>query len=658
MTYGRLDIFWPNGNFESYQLTDPNTSVGRSEGNMIALENETVSRYHFSITHDAEGNMLITDLASDNGTFVDGVRLSAEQPKPLQGGEEIQAGHLRMIYYLPDDSPTSPVTTAENEEETQRFKREGADFYVEVYGPEIAIAPGAHISAELFITNNASTEQGYIVEASGIPKEWLRIDRPRLIVDPNDSAQVLINFKPLRVSETKPGDYTINITVKPQDKPEMVLEARVTLRVLPFGGFGAALEHHTIDHDERFRLHLHNQGSAPLPLKISGVSKAARLQFHIQPEEVTLAPGQRLLVQGSVSSPRRPLVGETREHSFDLLTRSRMPSGFVIATRGYVIEKALMPTWMAISAAGIGFSVLLLLLVGLLALLNPAAPQPSITDFTLSASQVARGTDVQINWVTQDATRVSVFVDNSVLGEDITPAERGSLLLPTSNLSGDVRITLIAINGEERTSTERTLVVYDPLNIAGFSVSSAQLVRYTVQTLTLDWQVSGASSVRIDGLSDFTSDPVSSTVNAEGSLEITGVLTDARMVALAVTLTAENAFGERQEQVLQIPIVDPQCAAVQGNITLHEGPGFQYRVVGAIPTAGDTFITDGRTQRSDWLRLRLSGEVNGWAPARLLSCVDSFNLADLRVVLPDVPQEEPATATPQAAPPATTTPAG
>ncbi|HVU13548.1 MAG TPA: FHA domain-containing protein, partial [Phototrophicaceae bacterium] len=84
MAYGRLDVFWPDGLFKTYVLSDATVSIGRSSGNTIALESDTLSRYHDSITYK-DGEVRLTDLGSANGTFVDGVRLAANQPHTLYG---------------------------------------------------------------------------------------------------------------------------------------------------------------------------------------------------------------------------------------------------------------------------------------------------------------------------------------------------------------------------------------------------------------------------------------------------------------------------------------------------------------------------------------------------------------------------------------------
>src|SRR5574341_560558 len=109
MAFGRLDVFWPDGRVETFILEGASVSVGRQSSNTVALDTETISRYHFSLTYEND-QAYITDLDSANGTFVDGVRIKSNEPVLLDGVEEIQAGHLRMIYHPMDDSPTLPMS--------------------------------------------------------------------------------------------------------------------------------------------------------------------------------------------------------------------------------------------------------------------------------------------------------------------------------------------------------------------------------------------------------------------------------------------------------------------------------------------------------------------------------------------------------------------
>src|SRR5262245_43099401 len=120
--YGRLDVFWPDGGFDSYMLEQPTISVGRADGNVVTLETEALSRYHFSITFEND-KAVLTDLGSVNGTFIEGGQLAPHEPHPLEGVEEVQAGHLRFIYYPADQATTAPMMV---KEDTYRVELSGA----------------------------------------------------------------------------------------------------------------------------------------------------------------------------------------------------------------------------------------------------------------------------------------------------------------------------------------------------------------------------------------------------------------------------------------------------------------------------------------------------------------------------------------------------
>jgi hypothetical protein len=59
-----------------------------------------VSRNHAEIRPDGEGGIVLVDLGSMNGTYLNKHRLEPNQPYPLFGGDSIQVGDLRMHVYI------------------------------------------------------------------------------------------------------------------------------------------------------------------------------------------------------------------------------------------------------------------------------------------------------------------------------------------------------------------------------------------------------------------------------------------------------------------------------------------------------------------------------------------------------------------------------
>ncbi|MEM7449097.1 MAG: FHA domain-containing protein [Myxococcota bacterium] len=83
--------------------------VGRSRSCHLRLEDSIVSSQHASIAWQ-HAQWVVRDLASRNGTFVDGERLEPGVPRTLKKNARISFGDARWTYELSDD--TEPSTMA------------------------------------------------------------------------------------------------------------------------------------------------------------------------------------------------------------------------------------------------------------------------------------------------------------------------------------------------------------------------------------------------------------------------------------------------------------------------------------------------------------------------------------------------------------------
>ena len=80
-----------------FELTEPTVRLGRDASNTLQLHDTEVSRHHAEIRR-AENDCTISDLASSNGTFVNGQRIRQHK---LQSGDQIQLGGTLMLYTGP-----------------------------------------------------------------------------------------------------------------------------------------------------------------------------------------------------------------------------------------------------------------------------------------------------------------------------------------------------------------------------------------------------------------------------------------------------------------------------------------------------------------------------------------------------------------------------
>ena len=79
-------------------------SLGRAPDNAVQLADPSVSGSHCRIIIE-DGQAVIKDLGSSNGTYLNGMRI---QESALEPGQTIRLGNLEMVFY--SDAPTSSLT--------------------------------------------------------------------------------------------------------------------------------------------------------------------------------------------------------------------------------------------------------------------------------------------------------------------------------------------------------------------------------------------------------------------------------------------------------------------------------------------------------------------------------------------------------------------
>jgi pSer/pThr/pTyr-binding forkhead associated (FHA) protein len=101
----------------------PPTILGREPSSGICIEHDSISRKHCQFFQNSEGTLVVKDLESKNGTYVDDVRI---QHKTLMPGETVQVGALRfeVIFTTEEEIATKPLVRSQgNFSETQAMKK-------------------------------------------------------------------------------------------------------------------------------------------------------------------------------------------------------------------------------------------------------------------------------------------------------------------------------------------------------------------------------------------------------------------------------------------------------------------------------------------------------------------------------------------------------
>lgn len=100
-------------------LDNPQTVIGRDPKADIHLDNRALSRRHAQVEKRG-ASIWISDLGSQNGTYINGERI--DEPRPLNGGDVIELGRYRVhLEGVEEVGGETPVLTVTGPEGRHRF---------------------------------------------------------------------------------------------------------------------------------------------------------------------------------------------------------------------------------------------------------------------------------------------------------------------------------------------------------------------------------------------------------------------------------------------------------------------------------------------------------------------------------------------------------
>jgi predicted component of type VI protein secretion system len=118
----QLEVWRPDGR-DVVVLEGERVTIGRAESNDVSIGGDPeLSRLHAVLEPVGDG-WCVRDLASSNGTFVNGERVWAD--RPLRQGDEIRIGRTRIVFRGNDPVPDMTRTrTAEPPPDLTRRERD------------------------------------------------------------------------------------------------------------------------------------------------------------------------------------------------------------------------------------------------------------------------------------------------------------------------------------------------------------------------------------------------------------------------------------------------------------------------------------------------------------------------------------------------------
>ena len=106
----RLTVYFPEDSPTTHEFVGDKLTVGRLAGNDVALDEGSVSSRHAELVLQ-DGGVVLRDLESTNGTFLNGEQVTGEHP--LNEGDEIYFGGVRSVFMESAGAPSEMVEAVE-----------------------------------------------------------------------------------------------------------------------------------------------------------------------------------------------------------------------------------------------------------------------------------------------------------------------------------------------------------------------------------------------------------------------------------------------------------------------------------------------------------------------------------------------------------------
>ena len=355
MKFGTLQVALLTGETRSYPLDLPSALVGRGEGSNIHLDDFSISRRHARLTVDS-GRLMVEDLASAAGTFINGERLTPNVRYLLDDSDQLRFGDLEVSYFPP---PPADAVTAVADDDTV-FSPTG--LHVALVSPAAAIDPGRQATATLTVTNRGRVVDTVSIEITDLPADWYTIETPQSSLVPGAHLEVRLTLHPPRRHDSLAGhyDFTVKVTSREHQREAIAIGS---FEVLPFESFSLSFE--VVRSSRNFRLVAENRGNQPARYRLAGQDDEQVFRYEFDAPVVQLPPGGKQVVGLKVRRPRQ-LFGPKVVLPFEVAGSAE--SGSEVRARGQLavdppLQKFRMPAMFALAALVLGVTALAILIL-------------------------------------------------------------------------------------------------------------------------------------------------------------------------------------------------------------------------------------------------------------------------------------------------------
>ena len=350
----QLLIYTPGHDPGVADLNRPVMKIGRNADNDIVLPVEGVSRYHTRLQATATG-WLVTDLGGINGTYLDGRRLTVNEPTAFKVGSRLQVGPYELVLQSSAAATPDPATvvarnamTAVRPQTEQPTASPAPTVTTEPLAiflaqDRLSVEPGQDVELQVEIVNRSERDDRINLRLQGLPDSWYTLPREFTTIPAGGTIPINVVIRPPRRGTTPAGRQRFRVELVSQQFPQAKIAANGSLDLGVFEAFEAALEPRQVRVPATVNVNIRNVGNTPLDLGVVGDDTHGSIRFRGQRGRVRLEPQQKTAVELELEPRQQPWFGGAETYGYEVEVFSQ--SGARQRLPGQAQVAAILPSW-------------------------------------------------------------------------------------------------------------------------------------------------------------------------------------------------------------------------------------------------------------------------------------------------------------------------
>ena len=391
-TLDQIQVLTASQQTSSYPLKPTGLTVGRDSDNDIVLDDTLASRHHMRIEYSGT-DVVVSDLNSTNGTFLESARLLPGVSEPWDEDKPLRIGQTWLRLRRGQTNKTGRPGGVQERSRVAAGQSAGSRFpqgsvtgtagqgrvNIALKTNNLVVEPGQSVTLPVLLQNQGAVVDHFQVRLSGVPEHWLPEPMKTVPMMPGDQKEVSLTVAPPRAAQSRAGQHALTLSVTSRESPSQVAEVRLTLSVGAYTQFTSEMHPQKLRAGQTGRITVRNLGNAPENFTVTWKDRGDELAFRPPQAALSVPEGQSAVVNFQAAPRHRQWIG--REKNYAITGTVAPARGDPQPHMGEVVSRALLPPWVT------GIPVVLCVLLGMLGMFLVNRQNAATSAATATAAQ-------------------------------------------------------------------------------------------------------------------------------------------------------------------------------------------------------------------------------------------------------------------------------